>query len=556
MRTIEGRLNAWRLVTGVVILVIAVPALAGTDSDWTLTGNAGTTPGTNFVGTTDNKALELRVNGARALKLVPNATSPSVVGGYSGNTLGGGAYGATISGGGYSGWVNSVSGIYGTVGGGAGNTASGQQSTIAGGYRNTASAERAAIAGGLLNTVSGVAGTVGGGRNNEVAAEYGTIAGGGPTDVGDPATRNRVTDKWGTIGGGGQNVAGSEDGTPTNAVGATVAGGLANSATRHYATVSGGVSNSASEELATVGGGRLNMSEGAFATIGGGCSNRAIGQYATVSGGGPDLDDGNFGFNTNNMAMDDYCTVGGGYFNRSGHSDVSTTTAPYATIAGGRENEASGDSATVGGGYSNQASGMCATVPGGDDCTASGDYSFAAGHHAGVTGNGSFLWCDASMDNWLSVYASNKFVARAAGGVTFYTSAALSSGVKVGAGGNAWETVCDRDMKENFQAVNAADVLDKVATMPLSTWNYKSEGTTIRHMGPVAQDMHAAFGLGNSDKTIVTIDADGVALASIQGLYGQDRQQTSEIKALKEQVRDLTAQVETLKALVKRSTAQ
>ncbi len=71
---------------------------------WQLTGNSGTNPSTNFLGTTDNQALELRVNNARALRLEPNATSPNLIGGYSGNSVTSGAYGATIGGGGASGY--------------------------------------------------------------------------------------------------------------------------------------------------------------------------------------------------------------------------------------------------------------------------------------------------------------------------------------------------------------------------------------------------------------------------------------------------------------------
>jgi hypothetical protein len=55
-----------------------------TTTFWSLTGNAGTNPGTNFLGTTDNQALEFKVNNARALRLEPNATSPNIIGGYSG----------------------------------------------------------------------------------------------------------------------------------------------------------------------------------------------------------------------------------------------------------------------------------------------------------------------------------------------------------------------------------------------------------------------------------------------------------------------------------------
>ena len=69
------------------------------------------------LGTNDNNALELEVNAIRALRLEPNATSPNLVGGYSGNAVSS-AYGATIGGGGASGAANSVTANYGTVPGG------------------------------------------------------------------------------------------------------------------------------------------------------------------------------------------------------------------------------------------------------------------------------------------------------------------------------------------------------------------------------------------------------------------------------------------------------
>ena len=61
-------------------------------------------------------------------------------------------------------------------------------------------------------------------------------------------------------------------------------------------------------------------------------------------------------------------------------------------------------------------------------------------------------------------------------------------------------------------------MLAKVAALPIYTWRYKTETSGALHMGPVAQDFSAAFGLGDSDKRITTVDADGVALAAIQGL--------------------------------------
>ena len=99
---------------------------------WSLSGNAGTTDGTHFIGTSDNVALDIRVNNARALRLEPQVESPNVVEGYSGNSVNVGVFGATISGGGASGNVNQASN-YGTVGGGMSNTASGTWATVGGG---------------------------------------------------------------------------------------------------------------------------------------------------------------------------------------------------------------------------------------------------------------------------------------------------------------------------------------------------------------------------------------------------------------------------------------
>ena len=106
-------------------------------------------------------------------------------------------------------------------------------------------------------------------------------------------------------------------------------------------------------------------------------------------------------------------------------------------------------------------------------------------------------------------------------------------------GGGSWTSVSDRNAKENFKPVNATEVLEKVAALPLSNWNYKSQDANIRHLGPMAQDFKAAFGLGESDKGITTIDADGVALAAIQGLNQKLEERNSEIRELKQELAQL-----------------
>jgi hypothetical protein len=153
---------------------------------WSLTGNVGTTPGTNFLGTIDNQALELYVNSARALRLEPDATSPNLVGGYSGNSVTTGVHGAVIGGGGDGAYPNQVTDHYGTVGGGQGNQAGSDSggaydafyATVGGGYRNTASDSYATVGGGAINTADDSFATIGGGRENTVTGEYATVPGG------------------------------------------------------------------------------------------------------------------------------------------------------------------------------------------------------------------------------------------------------------------------------------------------------------------------------------------------------------------------------------------
>ena len=93
-------------------------------------------------------------------------------------------------------------------------------------------------------------------------------------------------------------------------------------------------------------------------------------------------------------------------------------------------------------------------------------------------------------------------------------------------------------------------LLARLAEMPISTWNYKSDDPAVRHMGPMAQDFKIAFGLGSDETAIATIDTDGVALAAIQGLYQITQEQAETIATLKAQNSELEARLVALEALV------
>ncbi len=75
-----------------------------------------------------------------------------------------------------------------------------------------------------------------------------------------------------------------------------------------------------------------------------------------------------------------------------------------------------------------------------------------------------------------------------------------------------------REAKNGFESVDGLSVLEKVAALPISEWSYKVDNPGVRHLGPMAEDFHAAFGLGKTDKGITSVDTTGVALAAIQGL--------------------------------------
>ncbi len=92
-----------------------------------------------------------------------------------------------------------------------------------------------------------------------------------------------------------------------------------------------------------------------------------------------------------------------------------------------------------------------------------------------------------------------------------------------------------RAAKAAFAPIDAAAVLEALAALDVTSWSYRHDPAAVRHIGPTAEDFAAAFGIGDpSGGGIATVDADGVALASIQALLAR--------------VADLEAQVISLQA--------
>ena len=111
----------------------------------------------------------------------------------------------------------------------------------------------------------------------------------------------------------------------------------------------------------------------------------------------------------------------------------------------------------------------------------------------------------------------------------------------------------DRNAKENITEVDSREVLEKVAALPIARWNFKTEAG-IGHLGPMAQDFREAFNLGADDKHIATVDADGVALAAIQGLNQKLIDKEVKLAAQSEQIGSLQERLKSLEQLVSKLT--
>ena len=276
---------------------------------WQTTGNGGTSPLSNFLGTTDAQALELRVNNARALRVEPRPVAPNLIGGSSVNSAGPGAAGVAIAGGGRPSSPNQAFGDFGAIAGGVGNIA-GQESAIGGGLSNQATGLRVVVAGGALNAATNALGTVSGGAFNYAGGYAAVVAGGGGSDpLSGTILTNRAFGHWSAVSGGRENAALGES--------ATVSGGERNESRGKQATASGGVGNQSLGEYSTVGGGAFNTADFPASTVSGGQENAALNMHATVGGG------------VGNYAIGDKATIGGGANNLS--------LGPYATVPGGQQ---------------------------------------------------------------------------------------------------------------------------------------------------------------------------------------------------------------------------
>ena len=480
-------------------------ALVAGSTKWDLAGNAGTDPDTQFLGTTDMQPLELRAGNARGLRIEPSAIT-------------GGSPSLPIT--------NNI-------------VAGSQANEVAAGVRG------AVIAGGGLPF-------------GELDPE---LAGGAP---------NQVTDHFGFVGGGFGNRAG-------NAVGNAFDG--------NFATVSGGRTNRANGAFSSIGGGGSNLAGGASSSVGGGQSNTASGAGSTVGGG------------SNNTASGFMSTVGGGWFNCAGGL-LSWAGGHRAKVRKGTESGANGSgcadpalsalneegdrgtfvwadgqdldfvstganqflvraSGGVGINTNTPVPGSSLTVAGQLSVPAPGALSFGnttrqmlnlwdVFYGLGVQDNVLYARSFSSFAWFARGVHSDSALSPGQGGsllmtLTPGTSTSQPTGT---ARAQTFVNVSDRAAKSAFSAIDPLQILAGVLELPMASWSYNNR-PDVRHLGPVAQDFFATFGLGEGDQTISTIDADGIALAAIQGLNAKLEAENAKLRQRLERLEALLSAAET-----------
>jgi type VI secretion system secreted protein VgrG len=551
--------------SGVALTSLRAAALTGTISDarlsgnvartnqtWLLTGNAGTLNGAHFLGNTDNQPLELKVNNTRGLRLEPNTNgAPNVIGGSPLNLVGPGVVGATVGGGGAVNWAsfsftNQVLWDFGTVSGGYANTVrDGRAGTVAGGTENTSASAYSAVGGGLLNTAGGYASVIPGGMSNVTGGFYSLAAGyrakalaNGTFVWADSQTADFAStgaNQFLIRASGNVGINKNDPATALDVNGTITATGLVLSGDARlndqdvflragadfnhglgwygYSKTFGGVNVDGPVLYGCAGGGLGTMcgsptlalawnnagnvivdphgaNAGSF-TPGltfGPSSQEAIASRRTAGGNQFGLDFYTWG--TNRMSLTQSGRVGIG------------TVAPVKAL-----DVVDGTGAVGAGGNLHIGS-----------ATANADEKLIHFGDLQAGGLGYVYLGERGQDDTLELHASRFYFSAGYVGIGV---ANPTNTLQVAGNIYATGTITpnsDRNLKTDFATVDPTAVLDKVAALPIQQWRFQAESEDVKHVGPMAQDFQAAFGLGAIPTAIATVDADGVALAAIQGL--------------------------------------
>jgi len=457
---------------------------------------------------------------------------------------------------GYTAGNNVASGTGSAVAAGTFNAASAQNSAVFAGQSNVASGISSLVIGGFDNDATAIDSLVGAGAGNRATGARSVVVGGG---------YNLASGQWSFVGGGGRQTGSGAAGTSAQdqvASGSfsTIAGGQGNRATGPYATVAGGTYNVASGSASFVGGGNIatpsdgNIASGDNSAIVAGYHNAAPGIRAFVAAGHHNVAAGDSSVAMGSMALtqDLGATPHNGSFvfsDGSAGNFRSTASNTFNVLATGgvrfvtQATNSSGEAA---------ASRTVQILPVGTlyfPDTAPGRQAITMRTVGQGMGAQSFtLYLRTNQDMFFYSGGSHSDTAQdpGAGGsvlaslTTFASSTAVSGTFRA----QVITATSDRNAKTAFESLSPKAILAKVASMPVMTWSYKNEADRgVRHIGPVAQDFSRLFNVGYDDKSIATVDADGVALAAIQGLKQELDEKNGKIDRLERELKMIKAKL-------------
>ncbi len=586
----------------------------GVTGGWALGGNAGTDPDINFLGTTDDRPLVIRVENEPALRMEWATNRVDLGAGVASEivalnvTLGRGiirpgVVGAIVGGIRHRSNADTLgpNAVYGNDSialGGASNIAgkpdgdllfSNGGAFVGGGYFNVAYGQNSVVVGGNANAASGFLGSVVGGRGNE-ANGSGDFVGGGLYNKAHGGDSSRFLAGYSAIAGGRQNII-------TNAISAFIGGGRSNriGELADFAVIGGGLQNEAAGAGSMIVGGISNLAAGtrSFAAgtearanhtgsfvwndgSTGGFGSSQDNEFAVHAAGGARFDTGGAGVRADKLSITGNGTIesitGGNQTQPQLHLGQTVPGEYVRVFANTPQSFWSFGAGGANGWFSFYVPGQSPanTVDTGADrfiITPNGevgvgsDRPFAQFH---VRGRGGFdlpqiratqlnpqefarLRLETGQQSW-------DMSAGPDGSLRFFSGG--TDRVVVSANGTLSATAInqtsDRNAKQDFKPVDARSVLAKVAALPISEWQFKTDGEGSRHVGPMAQDFREAFGLGTDERHIATVDADGVALAAIQGLNEVLEEQRATLARKDTELRELRDSVAELKAIVGR----
>lgn len=411
---------------------------------------------------------------------------------------------------------NNIDGTDSFVGGGTSNGATGDESFVGGGTSNTIYSDGAGIVTGSGNVIdtNGDYAIIGAGSNNYIDGRSSGIFAG---------TNHTI-----------------ENGSQYSMIGA----GQFNTIYSDYSVIAGGISNTiwSNSDRSIIGAGQSNeITSAPSSGIMAGSTNEINTAYASIIGAG-----------SNNTLSGSFSFIGAGINN--------TLDGDYSVILGGNSNDLTGDYSGIAGGNSNTVNADYAFILG-ENSSATANYAVAMGNYTNANYEGSFVFGDRNT-TVVSATTTNMFVSRFDNGYDFYTNSGASLGVKLDNGDSAWETISDKNKKQDIILLNKVDVLERLRSLPIYSWSYKGFGEKgIRNYGPMAQDFHSLFGkdsLGTigSQRTISTHDQTSIGIAATQALIDDNAKKLSQLEDLRKKNDDMEERIKRAKILLEKLEVQ